>query len=91
MSEGNYPALSGVTIDRSLINEIRDDEELTAMARIIEGAQREAWFQGFGSDWDKARFSAYLLRRGGFGAVAPATITHEKHEETEGQPCSRLN
>lgn len=61
----------GVKIDRALINEIRDDEELTAMARIIESAQRESAWQGFGSDWDKARFSAYMLRRGGFGVVSP--------------------
>lgn len=62
MTASHYPALSGVKIDRALINEIKDDEELTAMASIIEGAQLEAWFQDFGSDWDKARFSAYLLR-----------------------------
>lgn len=77
MSESYYPALSGVKIDRNLINEIRDDEELTAMARIIEGAQREAWWQGFGSDWDKARFSAYLLRREGFGALQQQTAVPE--------------
>lgn len=81
MADSIYPPLSGVKIDRALINEIRDDEELTAMARIIEGAHREAWFQGFGSDWDKARFSAYLLRARGFGTVAPETNTDEQHEE----------
>lgn len=53
----------------ALINEIRDDAELTAMARVIEGAQSEARWQGFGSDWDKARFSAYMLRAAGFGLV----------------------
>ena len=73
MTDSNYPRPSGVKIDRDLINEIRDDEDLTAMARIIEGAQREAWWQGFGSDWDKARFSAYLLRRGGFGRLPQQT------------------
>lgn len=77
MSESYHPALSGVVIDRDLINEIREDEELTAMARIIEGAQREAWFQGFGSDWDKARFSAYLLRRKGFGSRQQQTAAPE--------------
>lgn len=71
MTDTHYPALSGVTIDRDLINAIRDDEELTAMARIIESAQREAWFQGFGSDWDKARFSAYMLRANGFTGTPP--------------------
>ena len=59
-----------VTITRELLLEIRDDAELTAMARVIEGAQREAWWQGFGSDWDKARISAYMLRAAGFGQVA---------------------
>ena len=58
-----------VTITRGLLLEIRDDAELTAMARVIEGAQREAWWQGFGSDWDKARISAYMLRAAGFGLV----------------------
>lgn len=58
-----------VQITRELILQIRDDAELTAMARVIEGAQREAWWQGFGSDWDKARISAYMLRNAGFGLV----------------------
>jgi hypothetical protein len=83
MSDSGYPALSGVTIDRALINEIRDDEELTSMARIIESAQREAWFQGFGSDWDKARFSAYMLRKAGFGAAAAPQSTSEQEERKE--------
>lgn len=83
MAENAYPALSGVAIDRDLINEIRDDEELTAMARIIEGAQREAWFQGFGSDWDKARFSAYLLRRGGFGRLPQQTTAAPGAADTD--------
>lgn len=58
-----------VQITDALILQIRDDEELTAMARVIEDAQRQAWWQGFGSDWDKARVSAYLLREAGFGRV----------------------
>lgn len=62
-----------VKITLELINQIRDDAELTAMARVIEGAQREAWWQGFGSDWDKARFSAYMLRAAGFGLAGEAT------------------
>jgi hypothetical protein len=79
---------SRVRLDIALINEIRDDEELTAMARIIEAAQREAWWQGFGSDWDKARFSAYMLRRGGFGAAPAEDATgpgrsNEHHEGKE--------
>lgn len=59
-----------VKITKELILQIRDDAELTAMARVIESAQREAWWQGFGSDWDKARVSAYMLRAAGFGGVA---------------------
>jgi hypothetical protein len=58
-----------VKINIELINQIRDDAELTAMARVIEDAQRQAWWQGFGSDWDKARISAYMLRAAGFGLV----------------------
>ncbi|HEX9227570.1 MAG TPA: hypothetical protein VF885_13080 [Arthrobacter sp.] len=58
-----------IKITRELILQIRDDAELTAMARVIESAQREAWWQGFGSDWDKARVSAYMLREAGFGLV----------------------
>jgi hypothetical protein len=61
-----------VKITIALINEIRDDAELTAMARVIEGAQREYRWQGFDSDLDKARFSAYMLRAAGFGRVAEA-------------------
>lgn len=64
-----------VQITDALILQIRDDEELTAMARVIEDAQRQAWWQGFGSDWDKARVSAYLLREAGFGRV-PGTDAH---------------
>lgn len=56
-----------VKITPELILQIRDDAELTEMARVIEGAHREAWWQGFGSDWDKARISAYMLRAAGFG------------------------
>ncbi|ACL42229.1 hypothetical protein Achl_4278 (plasmid) [Pseudarthrobacter chlorophenolicus A6] len=56
-----------VQITNDLILQIRDDEELTAMARVIEDAHRQAWWQGFGSDWDKARVSAYMLRAAGFG------------------------
>jgi hypothetical protein len=59
-----------VKITIALINEIRDDAELTAMARVIEGAQREYRWQGFDSDLDKARFSAYQLRAAGFGRLA---------------------
>jgi hypothetical protein len=61
-----------VKINIELILQIRDDAELTAMARVIEDAQRQAWWQGFGPDWDKARFSAYMLREAGFGRVAEA-------------------
>jgi hypothetical protein len=63
-----------VKITQELILQIRDDAELTAMARIIEGTQREARWQGFGSDWDMARFSAYMLRAGGFGRVRNSGI-----------------
>lgn len=63
-----------VKITHQLILQIRDDAELTAMARVIEGAQKEATWQGFGSDWDKARFSAYLLREAGFGLVAVTAV-----------------
>ncbi|QOT19207.1 hypothetical protein [Paenarthrobacter sp. YJN-5] len=59
-----------VRITRELILQIRDDVELTDMARVIEGAHREASWQGFGSDWDMARFSAYMLREAGFGRLA---------------------
>lgn len=38
------------TITIALINEIRDDEELTAMVRVMESARQEARWQGFGSD-----------------------------------------
>lgn len=58
-----------IRINLELINQIRDDTELTAMARVIKAAQREAEWQGFGSDWDKARFSAYMLREAGFGLI----------------------
>jgi hypothetical protein len=64
-----------VRITDELILQIRDDEELTAMARVIEGAQRQAWWQGFGSDWDKARVSAYMLREAGFGRTAEAQVS----------------
>lgn len=83
MSDSGYPAPSGVKIDMGLINEIRDDEELTAMARVIESAQREAWWQGFGSDWDKARISAYMLRKAGFGAAARAQSTPEQEKRKD--------
>ena len=63
-----------INITRELILQIRDDAELTAMARVIEGAQREAWWQGFSSDWDKARVSAYMLRAAGFGRTAEADV-----------------
>lgn len=66
-----------VKITQELILQIRDDAELTAMARVIEPAQREAWWQGFGSDWDKARFSAYQLRAAGFGRVVKAEESEE--------------
>lgn len=70
-----------VKITLELVNQIRDDAELTAMARVIEGAQREAWWQGFGSDWDKARISAYMLRAAGFGLLAEAESHHEATDE----------
>lgn len=63
-----------VKITHELILQIRADEELTAMARVVEDAQREAWWQGFGGGWDKARVSAYLLREAGFGRL-PVTET----------------
>jgi hypothetical protein len=66
-----------VQITKELILQIRDDAELTAMARVIEDAQRQAWWQGFGSDWDKARFSAYMLRASGFGRAATETVDHQ--------------
>lgn len=59
-----------VKITHELILQIRDDAELTAIARVIEDAQKQAWWQGFGSDWDKARFSAYMLREAGFGRLS---------------------
>lgn len=59
-----------VRITHELILQIRDDEELTAMARVIEEGHKQAWWQGFGGDWDKARVSAYMLREAGFGRVS---------------------
>lgn len=75
-----------VQITHELILQIRDDEELTAMARVIEGAQREAWWQGFGSDWDKARFSAYMLRAAGFGLSADG-VSESIQQEPEPEPA----
>lgn len=66
-----------VNVTRELILQIRDDEELTAMARVIEEGQRQAWWQGFGGDWDKARVSAYMLREAGFGRVSGANADVE--------------
>lgn len=62
-----------IRITSELILQIRDDAELTDMARVIEGAHREARWQGFGSGWDMARVSAYLLREAGFGRVGDTT------------------
>jgi hypothetical protein len=78
-----------VKITDALILQIRDDEELTAMARVIEEGHQQAWWQGFGSDWDKARVSAYLLREAGFGrlpgtdAEAAAPVQPEDLPEDE--------
>lgn len=72
------------TITIALINEIRDDEELTAMVRVMESARQEARWQGFGSDWDMARFSACMLRQAGFGATAAAGPAGEADEPEAG-------
>jgi hypothetical protein len=61
-----------VQVTKELILQIRDDEELTAMARVIQQGHEQAWWQGFGSDWDKARVSAYMLREAGFGRLPEA-------------------
>jgi len=60
----------------ALINEIRDDAELTAAARIIVEAQKESRWQGFGSEWDQARFAAYMLRDAG---ILPDPVEHHPH------------
>lgn len=72
-----------VKITDGLILQIRDDEELTAMARVIVDAQEQAWWQGFGSDWDKARVSAYMLREAGFGRTPGATADAEPVQPVE--------
>jgi hypothetical protein len=61
---------SKVRMSIEFINEIRDDEELTAMSRIIVAAEQEAKWQGWSSEWDRARLAAYELRQAGFGRVA---------------------
>jgi len=52
-------------INIALINEIRDDASLTAVARVIVEAMRESRWQGFASEWDGARVAAYMLRESG--------------------------
>lgn len=83
-----------VNITTELILQIRDDAELTEMARVIEEAQRQAWWQGFGSDWDKARVSAYMLREAGFGRTGDTNTGSDeppadsRKETTPVQPAS---
>jgi len=43
-----------------IVDAVRDDAELTEIARTVHAALREARWQGLG-DWDQARYVAHVL------------------------------